>query len=289
MGNICSKKTKDASEKAYLPILTELGLNFSLDDWRNFHKEGSIEQYQAELENLGVDLKKSQSFPKCLTRAVFICCNTYTKPEYSLGVGPLNDAITVANYMKKIGFNIYFIHNSRSIEYMKYFKNFLQKTTEYLFIYYIGHSACDDAKNEDGLKIKDEALIFDDNYLFDDKLVDDLINSKKSESCKVYLLSDCCHSSHIYNLQASVSSGKKFPPNIMVFSTVRQSETVKETSVGGTDYGIFTFYFFKILSQNDSITPNKMESQIDQYLKRFQQNFVVYSTTESLLNEPIFK
>lgn len=289
MGNACSKKSnKEVSKNVASAHSSKIGLNFSLDEWKTYHNEGTIERNQAELQRLGTDLKKIDAFPKCVTRAAFICCNTYTTPENSLDVGPINDAITVASYMKKIGFTIFYLHNPKSSEFTKYFKNFIQKTAEYLVIYYTGHGANVDDKL-DGTDFKGEALIFDDSYLFSDKLTDIIIHSGKPPISKVCLITDCCHSNPVYNFKEVESKGKKLPSNVLSFTTFRSSQNAKQTSVGGTDYGVFTFYFYKLLSQDDSMTPKSMESQIEIYLNRFQQNIVVYSSSDSLLGEPLFK
>lgn len=289
MGNLCSKQVVLAVAKKALPlILNQLGLNFSMADWNKYHNQGSVEQNQSDLENLGTDLKKCSTLPTNLKRAAFVCCNTYTRPDYSLGVGPMNDAITVATYMKELGFAIYFAHNPTSKEYLKYFKHFLGNTTEYLLVYYTGHGASVDDTNGDETDGKDEALVFDDNFLVDDKLADAIANSGKPASSIVCLLSDCCHSGSIYDLQNKVYKGR-MPGNVMSLSAARDSETAKQTSVEGNDQGIFTFYFYKLLSQDATLTPRKMESQIGQYLKKFDQNFVIDSTTDSLLNQTIFQ
>lgn len=290
MGNFCSKEVVKAVAKAVgRSLLNQLGLNFSLDEWFNAHNQGTVEQNQSDLESLGVDLKTCSSLPTNLAKAVYICCNTYTRAEYSLGVGPMNDAITVAQYMKNLGFSIYFAHNPKSTEFMKYFKHFLKNTKQYLVVYYTGHGASVDDKNGDESDGKDEALVFDDNFVIDDDLATAIAQSGKPASSTVLLLSDCCHSGSIYDLQTGNYGGQKMPENIMSISAARDSETAKQTSVGGNDQGIFTFYFYKLLSEDATLTPKKMQSTIGQYLKRFEQSYVCYSTTESLLDKTIFK
>lgn len=290
MGNICSKKSyKEVSKKDIPAHPTKIGLNFSHDEWKSYHNEGTIEQNIKGLKDIAIDLKKIESFPKCLIRAAFICCNTYSNPSNSLGVGPIKDAITVAKYMKEIGFNVYFLQDPRTAEYTKYFKSFLQKTSEYLVIYYSGHGSNVNDRNDDDIEVRGEAFIFEDNYLSTTNLIDEIIHSGKPPTSKLCLINDCCHSSPIYDFDLLTSNGKKIPQNLISFSTIRDTETSKATSVGGTDNGIFTFYFFKLLSQEESLTPEKMKSQINQYLSRFQQNFVIWTSTNSFLNEPIFK
>lgn len=289
MGNICSKKSYKEVSKNVIPAHTsKIGLNFSSEEWKSYHNEGTVDQNQTELQNIGTDLKKADSFPKCLSRAVFICCNTYSNSSNPLGVGSINDAIIVARYLKENGFNVFYLINPLSSEFTKYLKSFIQKTAEYLVIYYTGHSASVDDK-VDGTDIKGEAFVFDDSYLFTDKLIDSIIHSGKPPISKLCLISECCHSKPVFDFKEAELNGKKIPPNVISFTTARTADNPIQSSAGGTDQGIFTFYFCKLLSQDDSMTPESLKSQIEQYLNRFQQNFVVFSSSDSILNEPLFK
>lgn len=270
-------------------LLNKLGLNFSIEDWLKAHNEGTVEQNTAELDKNATNLAKLENMPTGLTKAVFICCNTYTRPDYSLGVGPLNDAITVAEYMKSIGFTVYYLHNPKSQEFLKYFKYFLANTQNYLVIYYTGHGASVDDTNGDEADGKDEALVFDDAFIVDDVLADTIANSGKPQSSKVCLLSDCCHSGSIYDLQSGNFKGRQMPQNVMSLSAAKDEETAKQTSIEGTDSGIFTFYFFKLLAAKTSLTPKQMDGEINGYLKKFDQNYICYATNPPFLDQTIFQ
>lgn len=290
-GKCCACKgdqVKQIVQKYGQSLLSKLGLNFSIEDWVKAHSAGTEQENHSALEDLGTDLKKPNNMPTNLTRCVFICCNTYTKPSYSLGVGPMNDSITVATYLKTIGFKVYFIQNPTAAEFMKYFKYFMENTKEYLIVYYSGHGASVDDKNGDEEDGKDEALVFDDNFIIDDDLSEAIATCGKPASSKICLFNDCCHSGTIYDLKAGSYNGRKMPENIMSISAARDSETAKQTSVGGNDSGVFTFYFFKLLSQNENLNAKTMAPQIEQYLKRFEQTYVCTSTSEEILNEPLF-
>lgn len=300
MGQACSQtdiaKTvaKGVAKKIIQCVLTKLNLNFTQQEWDNAHNSGSISNQEQAVENvgsdqpLGCDLSKMTELPTDLSRCVLICCNTYTRPDYSLGVGPMNDALSVASYMKQIGFDLYFMHNPKSKDFLKYLRHFIKNTKEYLVVYYTGHGGSVKDLNGDEDDGKDEALVFDDKFLIDDDLADAIASSGKPESSIICLINDCCHSGTIYDLKPGLYNGKKMPSNIYSLSAARDSQTAKQTSVGGKDQGIFTFYLFKILSTYPDLTPTSLEPRINQYLKKFDQNYVCSATSPEVLNEPIF-
>ena len=270
-------------------ILSKLKLNFTQQEWEETHEQGTVEDNQVEMDEIGKNISKITSLKnQDLKKTVYICCNTYERPEYSLGVGPMNDAITVGSYMRDIGYDVYYSHNPKSQEFLKYLRYFYHWTTEHLVVYYTGHGASvrdTSGDEEDGL---DEALVFDDDFIIDDELAELLANSDKKPNSRVLLLSDCCHSGSIYDLQTGSYQGLKMPANLMSVSAARDKQTANQTTVGSKDQGIFTFYFFKFLTSNPKMTPKQMETQSQPYLSKFDQNFVAYATTPSMLTEPIF-
>lgn len=270
-------------------ILSKLNLNFTQEEWEETHEQGTVEDNKEEMDEIGYNVAKITSLKgQDIKKAVYICCNTYERPEYSLGVGPMNDAITVASYMREIGFTVYYSHNPKSQEFLKYFRYFYHWTTEYLVVYYTGHGASvRDTSGDEDDKL-DEALVFDDDFIVDDELAELLGTAEKKPNSKVLLLSDCCHSGSIYDLQTGSYQGLQMPANLLSISAARDKQTAKQTTVGSKDQGIFTFYFFKFLSSNPKMTPKQMETQSQPYLNRFDQNFVAYSTTQGLLDQPIF-
>lgn len=271
-------------------ILTKLGLDFTQDEWKAEHEQGTVAENSNELDSIAKNAVKLNLKDNLqLEKICFICCNTYERPEYSLGVGPMNDAITVASYMKDIGFDIYYVHNPKKKEFLNYLQYFYQMTNKHLVVYYTGHGTSVRDQNGDEEDGYDEAFVFDDGYVIDDELARLLATSGKKSSCKVLLLNDCCHSGSIYDLQSAIQQGLKMPEKIMSVSAARDKETAKQTNVGSKDQGIFTFYFFKFLSTNPKMTPRQMEVQSKPYLSRYNQNFVAYSTTNGMLDQPIFE
>ena len=211
------------AKKVITSVLSKLGLNFTPEEWDYAHNTGSISEQQEAVEEvandqpLGCDLQKMNSLPQDLNRCVLICCNTYTRPEYSLGVGPMNDALAVAGFMKQLGFELYFCHNPTSEDFLRYFRHFIHTTKEYLVVYYTGHGASVPDKNGDETDGFDEALVFDDNFVIDDILAQIISNCGKPQSSKVCLFSDCCHSGTIYDLKP----GSSMPSNVFSLSAAR--------------------------------------------------------------------
>ena len=275
--------------KIAMTILSKLNLNFTQEEWEEQHEQGTIEENSTELDEIGRNLAKITSLKgQDLKKVVYICCNTYERPEYSLGVGPINDAITVSSYMRDIGFDVYYSHNPTSKEFIKYLRYFYHWTTDHLVVYYTGHGASVKDTNGDEEDGYDEAMVFDDDFVVDDDLAEILAKSEKKPTSKVLLLTDCCHSGSIYDLQSAAYHGLTIPPNIMSISAARDKQTAKQTSIGSKDQGIFTFYFFKFLSSDPKKTANQMESKSQAYLSRFDQNFVSFATTNGMLDMPIF-
>lgn len=282
----CSSTAKKVVAALGQSLLNKLGLNFSLEEWQQAHESGTVEENSSELASYGTDLSKCDTLPTGLNRAVFICCNTYKRSDYSLGVGPMNDAITVASYMKNIGFTVYFAHNPSSTEFLKYFKHFLANTSNYLLVYYTGHGGSIKDTNGDEDDGYDEALVFDDAFLVDDKLKEAIRTSGKPNNSTVILLNDCCHSGSIYDLQSGTGD---LPPNVMSLSAARDSQTAKQTSMEGKDQGIFTFYFFKLLQDTPTLTPLTMETAINKYISKYEQVFTRFSTSGDLYEKVIFQ
>jgi hypothetical protein len=262
--------------------LLGLDLNFKKEEWQEIHNQGTFEENTSTLAKLGVDLTKSK--PTGLKKAVFLCCNTYTKPELALGVGPLNDAATVGGYLMKKGFTVLYAHNPKAQQFLDMLTHCIKNTSEYLLVYYTGHGASVKDLDGDEEDRMDEAMVFDDTHVIDDKLMQTLVGAGKPPSSKVCLMNDCCHSGTIWDLKPGIGQ----PDNVMCLSAAKDAQTAKQTKVDGAEQGIFTFYFFKLLTQKEKMTPAEMESQINPYIQKYDQEFTKSATTPSMLNDPIF-
>lgn len=269
--------------------MASLGYDFSNDDWQRLHNRTDEKETKGKLWSHGTDLgsKKVGSFSAKPAKALFICCNTYTTPGYELGVGPMNDAIYIAEHMESLGYEVFFLHNPNAPDFVPWLGYFFENTTEALLVYYTGHGASvkdDDGDEDDGM---DEAFVFDDKgFVRDDALLECVQQRKTNDDLRVVLLSDCCHSGSIWDLQSE--RRKNLPANMLSLSAARDSQTAKQTSIGGADQGIFTHYFVKLISETPDITPKKMKKRIDGYISKYDQHFTMHMTRPGLAKSPIF-
>lgn len=267
--------------------LSGLPDNVTKQDFQNARMKLSMDQALKELNSLAKDLSKKPVIPKSMKKACFLCCNTYTKPAYRLGVGPLNDTITVALNHKKLGYECYFLHNPTPDQFMQFLQKFIAQTTGNLTVFFTGHGANVKDKNGDESDGMDEAMVFDTGHIVDDKLVQ--LISKANGRTKIVLLTDCCHSGSIWDLQSANDHGLKLPKNIVSLSAAKDSQTAKQTKMKQKDQGIFTYYFWKIFNENPNCTVKTMEPKINAGISRFKQHFTIASTSPNMLSEPLFK
>jgi hypothetical protein len=121
-------------------------------------------------------------------------------------VGPLNDAHTVAENHTKRSYRICFMHNPTTEEFMAFFKT----TSKALTIYDTGHGAHIRDRSGDESDGLDEAIVFDQGFILDNKLVQTLKENANGKA-KMLLLSDCCHSGSIWDLQSAINHGEQLP------------------------------------------------------------------------------
>lgn len=218
-------------------------------------------------------------------KVLFIICNTYENPKYKLGVGPLNDSITVAINHYKMNYRMIYLHNSTTTHFLKWLRFILKRTETDLTIFYTGHGTYirdRDGDEDDG---HDEVMLFDKGYVVDDELCRYLC--KYAHGQRIVLLSDCCHSGSMWDIQ-SMMKGEKIKPNIISISAAKDNQTAKQTKIQSSDQGIFTFFFWQIFNQNQKISTKEMEKKINPSISRFNQHFTFASTVDTLPDEPIF-
>ncbi|KAK8836375.1 hypothetical protein M9Y10_039718 [Tritrichomonas musculus] len=257
----------------------------TFEELRNHNTE---ELALKQLNELAIDLKSLDASQ--LTEAprnCFILCNTYNKPQYKLGVGPLNDSITVAANHKRMGYTVYFLHNPTSDVFLKYLPIFLQKTTQHLTVFYTGHGANVKDLNNDEKDGLDEVIVFDENYITDDELAK-IVRQNASGKAKVILLNDCCHSGTIWDLPTDIEKAKQFPANIICLSAANDDEQAKQGRRGFNDQGFFTFLLFKEVRTNKAVNPRDIQSKITNLLVSYNQRVVVTPTRPELLDQPLF-
>ena len=267
--------------------------NFTPKQFQKLRNHSTKESALKQMNEIGCDVStiRIEEFTQPITRVCFCCLNTYTSESKQLGVGPLNDGITVGACHRLMGYFVYYLHNPKSKVFLKYLKMFLSITSENLTVYYSGHGSQVRDTSGDEDDGYDEVMVFEDDCLLDDVLAKTL-RECTNKTCRYLLLNDCCRSGTIWDIPKDVKEAKKkFPASIVSISAARDSQTSKQTSGLGnvrSMQGLFTFHFCQAIREDRSLTPNQVGPSVGKQLQRYQQNITICATKKELLNEPIF-
>ncbi|KAK8834589.1 hypothetical protein M9Y10_036388 [Tritrichomonas musculus] len=260
----------------------------SLEQFQELRHHTTEDSAIAQLKELATDVTATDPAQiKPSAASCYICCNSYTKPSYQLGVGPINDAITVAANHRVQGFTVYFVFNATPKVFLAHLKNFLQNTTRYLTVYYTGHGsqvADKDGNEDDG---KDEVMVFDSGYIVDDELCK-YIKNYSTGTTHTILMSDCCHSGTIWDIPDDITEAQKLPANIISLSAAADSQTAKQATIQSDSQGVFTYNFWTLVRSNPTITADQAEEILNKSLSKFSQELVCTPTRQAMLETPLF-
>jgi hypothetical protein len=241
--------------------------------------------------------KKPDQVPKERLRAyryvLFIVVNTYTVERLALGPGPLNDSLTVAYHLSLIGYRVVFLHNTTTLQFSRWLRFLFQNVSESLVMFYTGHGASIKDKSGDEEDGFDEVMVFNKGYILDDELGDYLIRDrgqllKKNPNARTILISDCCHSGTLWDIDEKNPKYPRFPKGVLSLSAALDSQTAKQTAMNKLDQGLFTFYFWNLWKDNHAITPNEVTVKLSGSLKNYKQEVLVSTTSPELRDQPIF-
>ena len=237
---------------------------------------------------LNVTNEPVSELPRKLERVGFIVINTYVGTYNSLGDGPMNDGYTMAKMLyKTYGYQIYYIMDTKKASFLEKLRYFLQTVENELVVYYVGHGTYVKDKNGDESDGYDEAMVFSDGNLIDDILIKTVIDYK-NENSKCILVSDCCHSGTIWDIQSGLHFAKQLPSNIMSISAATDKQTSKQTYIESMEQGIFTYNINKVLKNEPNLTPLQLKEKLTSVLKPYKQTITIATTSEEMLNNPIF-
>jgi hypothetical protein len=243
-----------------------------------------LNQRAVNLNGLDVDAIGS------LDKACFIVCNTYTTPTLRLGVGPLNDSILVAQNHTRRGYQVFFLHNPRLDQFLAFLPVFLRNTVKALTVFYTGHGINVPDLNGDESDGLDEAMVFDGGKIvIDDRLLEILIKNANGRT-RILLLSDCCHSGSIWDIQSGLRQRgiAGLPANIISIAGSSDSQQAKQTQVGKDKRGMFTYHFWKAVNARPYPTPHAIEQEVNAAIAQYEQKMVAAATRPKMLTEPIF-
>ena len=243
-----------------------------------------------DIKNVGLDITNTpvSKLPTKLQRVGFIIINTYEGTSISLGDGPLNDGYNMAKCLKKrYGYQVYYIMNQRKATFMEKLKHFLKAVEGELVVYYVGHGTSVKDVSGDEADGYDEAMVFVDGNVIDDDLIAALCDYKHDDS-KCLLVSDCCHSGSIWDIQSGAVHGKLLPANTMSISAASDKQTAKQTYVERMEQGMFTYNMNKLLKQEPNLTPLQLKQKLTTVLRKYAQTVVIGTTSEAMLHQPTF-
>lgn len=243
-----------------------------------------------KLTQLGKDITKLSvdQLPKDLAHAGFIIINTYSNTKYTLGDGPLNDGYNMAKCLNMLGYDIFYLIDSKKEKFLEKLKYFVNNVTSDLVVYYVGHgiNVKDlDGDEDDGY---DEAMLFINGTVIDDVLIEYLIKYKNQKS-KIVLVTDACHSGTIWDIQSGNANGRQLPSNIISISATSDKQTAKQTVAGNVEQGMFTYYLTKLINSHPNLNSIQIKKQMKKVMKNFQQTVTIASTSMNLITDPLFK
>ncbi|KAI5534672.1 cysteine-type peptidase protein [Trichomonas vaginalis G3] len=242
----------------------------------------NIKKYGTDITNVS-----TSKLPTNLQRVGFVVINCYIGTRYSLGDGPMNDGYNMAKCLKRYGYQVYYIVDSKKKPFLEKLAFFLQNTKTELALFYVGHGTNVADLNGDEDDGQDEALVFVDGNIIDDELLQTLAENKCPEN-KVILISDCCHSGTVWDLQSKNIGNVRIQANFVSVSAANDKQTAKQTVADRVEQGMFTYNLMKALEQEPNMTAMECKKRLATSLRKYAQTVTVASTTPSLLNVPIF-
>jgi hypothetical protein len=168
-----------------------------------------------------------------------------------------------------------------------------EKVSESLVVFYTGHGASVKDRSGDEADGFDEAMVFNKGYILDDELSDYLARNrslavKKNPNARTVLISDCCHSGTIWDINPASPRFARLPKGVLSLSAALDSQTAKQTVMNKLDQGLFTYYFWNLWKENQAITAKEIAAAMEPSLQRYQQEVVVSTTSPELVDQPIF-
>jgi hypothetical protein len=285
MGNLLSRGVE-----AVPTLLYSFGPVFELEKFKSVRQRGDPAGILRSILTISTDLSRQViPLPRPPTgKCCFICCNTIGAATDASAVGPLNDCATVANYLRRVGFTVYFILNPSDTQYLDLLKYFLSAETEYTFLYYNGIAQTIKAgpEKDDG---EDEVLTFPNgNNVADDELAGVLETAGKPEGNKVIIVSESSHSGNIWNLRGTAFCGHQLPSGVLSIASRRERrDESDDTSAGHDDSGLFTFLLMRMLNDYQGLKLKELKTKMNRYMSKFMQFLIVTSTSDEMLEEPV--
>ena len=249
----------------------------------------SIMSSSTKIKNVALNITyvNTNKLPTTLEKVCFVCINTYVGTNMSLGDGPMNDGYNIAKCLKRYGYTVYYLLNPKKSNFLAKLEFFFKNVKSELVVYYTGHGTSVRDTNGDEADGYDEAMVFVDGNIIDDTLVETLIEHKNTTN-KCVLMSDCCHSGTIWDIQGGDIKGRKLPDDVMSISAASDKQTAKQTVVERLEQGMFTYNIMKILKAEPNLSATECKTKLTSVLRKYGQTVTLGATTASMLTDPLF-
>lgn len=252
---------------------------FTHRKFQRIRKGSSHKKALKSLAEIGISLndKKVTSIPiDKLDKVCLILINSYRDRKHDLGVGPLNDGCLVGLKHYRLGYKVFYLYDPRREEFLTYFGYFLKNTEKALTVFYSGR---------DTIVTGIHGIEFKDGTLSNDSICDIIANNCNSE-VNVMLISDCCSSGSVFDINIGIERFNSC--NLKIFSLSIDKTTSPESKEGKETQGLFTFYLCKYISIIPNISPNHLVELINTSVKRFKAICSCQTTTKELAESQIY-
>lgn len=203
-----------------------------------------------------------------------IICNSYHNTRLNLGDPAINDGLLAYYSLNNFNYKCFLIHDPCMTLFRKSLDKILSfENVDNVVIYYIGHGSQVVDLNHDETDGFDECFVIKGAYNNWEPFIDDdmCIALKKHKSKKVTVISDCCHSGTICDIEPR--------DDIVCISACMDHETAKQDYFERKGNGVFSYYFFKNITQNNSY---KIVHKIQPKLLAFSQRCTISYETDKI-------
>ena len=239
----------------------------------NLNAQELLKEAIDDLEKVSRDISQEdiQELLQYETKVCFITCNSYEKEKYFLGAAPVNDAVTVANYHRRLGFKCVHLHNPSAKLFLSTFDKLLQMPFTHLTIFFGGHG---------GTVSGESTIVFDNGYIRSSVLNSHTKQLARPDTCKL-IVSDCCNS-------GSVWCEGDLPQNTISLCSSPGITPSKQAVVCGKAQGLFSFFFWRNATKLHSLPLSAIIRSTNKYLSRFDQEIKCECNPKNAKNEVLF-
>lgn len=226
-----------------------------------------INKYATEIRLENIDTLETSD--KILLMFLNYNCGGY------LGQAVINDGIYFArNLSLRFNYKCYYICNASITAATELIKKMIS-TTGKRIIYYSGHGTQVKDYNNDEDDGRDEAFVFKNGYLIDDKFAELLNTYFKCDN--LICITDSCHSGTVWDIKNVKESIRK---NITCLSACDDNQTAKQLYKNGC----FTLQFWQLFDMNKK---NINIKELNRRLNIFDQKAIIYpNVKQDIINIP---